>query len=330
MTRRRTSRRFALPLKIAVSVVLLLLLTRRIDFPVVFHDIASADRRLLLFAAIIFFASNLLGAVQWRALLGASGVRVSMTRTIVYYLQGLFFGLFLPANVGGDVSRVYDTTRHTGEFGGSLAATVMDRLVGFCSIGGLAVVALVLMPGRTPPPPITLPIVGFAFINAFVLLALFSRRASERIRRLVGRLPNERSRTLAVGVVEALHALRRKPGLLSWVFLLSAVVQVSRIFVHYHVSMAMGIPLSLRPFFVIIPVLAVLVALPISFGGLGVRESAAIELFGHVGVDPSKAVAMQLTVFALSILINLPGWFMFVARQVRTGRIGTNRSRSPS
>jgi hypothetical protein len=82
----------------------------------------------------------------------------------------------------------------------------------------------------------------------------------------------------------------------------------------------MGIELAAGEFFVIIPVLAVLLALPISIGGIGVRESAAVELFGHVGVAGAPAVGMQVTVFLLQILVTLPGWGIFVARQVRGRR----------
>jgi hypothetical protein len=70
----------------------------------------------------------------------------------------------------------------------------------------------------------------------------------------------------------------------------------------------------------------VLVALPISFGGIGVRESAAVELFGHVGVSPADAVGMQLTTFILSIVVNLPGWMVFVLRQLRSRRQTTASS----
>jgi hypothetical protein len=308
-----------LVLKLAVSVALLVYLANRLDVELIAHEIASARRAGLVLAGAVFFVSNLLGAVQWRTLLGAAGVRLSRSRTLAYYLQGLFFGLFLPANVGGDVSRVVDTTRHTGEFGGAVAATVMDRLVGFYSMGSMAVLALILGGGGAPWV-ITVPIVGFAGVNLAVALALFSRRASGLLERLVNLIPAERVRRTGVGLVRALHALGRRPGLLLGVFAISVVVQVLRITVHLLVARSMGIELAAGEFFVIIPVLAVLLALPISVGGIGVRESAAVELFGHVGVAGAPAVGMQVTVFLLQILVTLPGWGIFVARQLRGRR----------
>ncbi len=305
--------------KILVSAALLLYLATRIDFAAITRAVLNADRTTLAVAALLFLASNLLGAIQWRALLQASGIRLSLIRVLVYYLQGLFFGLFLPASVGADVSRVYDATKHSGEFGGSVAATVMDRLVGLYSIGMMAVVAL-LITLENLPVPILAPIVGFAVVNLAVCLALFSRRASNVLRGLARRFPKRRVSDALVGLVDALHGLRRRPGLLVWVFGLSLVVQVLRIFVHYQVALAMGISLPLRTFFVIIPILAVLVALPISFGGIGIRESAAVTLFGQVGLPATEAVAMQVAAFVLAIVVNLPGWFIFVARQFRAKR----------
>lgn len=315
--------RLSLVAKIAVSVGLLALLATRVDMGALGDRIVHADRPTLLLAGVIFLASNFVGALQWRTLLRAAGVEVAFGRVLAYYFQGLFFGLFLPASVGADVSRVYDTTKHTGDFGGSIAATVMDRLVGFYSIGTMAVLALLAGIDQLPPAPILVPIIGFAAVNVVVFLALVSRRISDMLVRLTERLPLRGGREWAAGVVRLLHLLGRRPGLLAWVFVLSLIVQVMRIVVHYHVSLAMGIDLGLRDFFVIIPVLAVLVALPISFGGIGVRESASVELFSHVGLQPADAVAMQLTTFLLSIVVNLPGWMIFVLRQLRSRSAAT-------
>jgi len=309
--------------KILVSAGLLAWLGSRIDFAETTRLILRADRGGLVAAGATFLASNLLGAIQWRALLRANGLDIPFTHVIAYYFQGLFFGLFLPASVGADVSRVYDTTRHTGELGASVAATVMDRLVGFYSMGMMAVLALLLGLPEPPPAPILIPILGFASVNLVVALALFSRRVSALLGRIAHRLPQEGLRRVAVSLVETLHRLGRRPGLLSWVLSLSIVVQVLRVLMHYQVAQAMSIDLPLRDFFVIIPVLAVLVALPISFGGIGVREWAAVELFGHVNVPELQAVGMQVAAFMISIVVNLPGWFIFVGRQLGSRNLGS-------
>lgn len=322
MATSRVRRRISLGLKITVSIALLAFLAMRVDLGALGAQIAHADRRTLAVAGLIFLGSNVVGALQWRTLLRASGVIVPFGRVLAYYFQGLFFGLFLPASVGADVSRVYDTTKHSGDFGGSIAATVMDRLVGFYTIGTMAIVGLLVDRESLPPPPILVPILGFAVINVVVFLALVSRRVNALLVRLIAHVPGQGG-VLARAVVELLHTLGRRPGLLATVFGLSLIVQVARIFVHYHVSLAMGLGVELREFFVIIPVLAVLVALPISFGGIGVRESAAVQLFGHVGLSPAEAVGMQLTTFILSIVVNLPGWVIFVLRQLRTRREAT-------
>lgn len=319
MTARRPAwrRGAGLTAKLLVSAALLLYLARRVDFAYLGREIAGADPRTLAVAALILCMSNVVGAIQWRTLLGAVGLQLSVSRVFVYYLQGLFFGLFLPASVGADVSRVYDTTRHTGELGGSVAATVMDRLVGFYSMSTMAIVALAIAPSQLPPPAILVPILGFAVVNLMVCLALFSRRASRLLVRLAAGLPERRFRAGVVALVHALHALGRRPRLLLLVFGLSVLVQVMRILTHYEVSRSMGIDLAPREFFVIIPILAVLVALPISFGGIGVRESAAVRLFAHSGLSAPQAIGMQLIAFMIAIVVNLPGWMVFVARQLR-------------
>jgi len=313
------SRRVRIALNILVSAGLLFLLAAKIDVRETLHLMLAADRRTLAVAGAFFLGSHFLGAMQWGKLLEASGLRVPPARVLTYYFQAAFFGLFLPANVGADVSRVIDTSREAGTLGGAIAATVMDRLVGLTSIGLMAVLALALEPNDLPPPAILVPVLGFAGLNLLVCMALFSRRASSFLARQAERLPKETLREVVSRLVSTLHAFGRRPRLIVQVGVLSLLVQISRVAVHVTVALAMGIALDVRVFFVIVPVLAVLVALPISFGGIGVREAAAVQLFGHVGVPPAQAVGMQVLAFFVSIVVSLPGWIVFLGRQA-TGR----------
>jgi uncharacterized protein (TIRG00374 family) len=312
-----TRARWRLALNVIVSLVLLALLTTRIDLSDTTVLMLAADRPTLAVAALLFLGSHVLGAMQWRKLLQASGLRIPAGRVLASYFQGAFFGLFLPANVGGDLSRVYDTSREEGTLGGAIAATVTDRLVGLTSIGLMALVALVLQPSDLPPAAILLPTLGFAGVNLVVSLALFSRRVSAFMTRQAWRIPKQALRDGVTRLISTLHTFGRQPRLMASVGALSICVQILRIGVHAMVAAAMGIHLDLRSFFVIVPVLAVIVALPISFGGIGVREAAAIQLFGHVGVPPSEAVGMQVLAFFVSIAVSLPGWIVFLMRQAR-------------
>jgi hypothetical protein len=87
------------------------------------------------------------------------------------------------------------------------------------------------------------------------------------------------------------------------------------------VARGLGMTLATPWFFVIVPILAIVLLVP-SVAGLGVRESAAVVLFGRVGVSPTVAVVQQLSTFFLTLTVNLAGGILFIARSVRRPALG--------
>src|SRR5258705_2351670 len=101
----------------------------------------SADPMLIAAAAGLFLTSSLIGSWLWARLLRAQGVRIPYPKAASYYFVGLFFNNFLPSNVGGDITRISDASKHADRMSSVFSATLMERLIGVVAIGFLAVVA---------------------------------------------------------------------------------------------------------------------------------------------------------------------------------------------
>jgi hypothetical protein len=67
-------------------------------------------------------------------------------------------------------------------------------------------------------------------------------------------------------------------------------------------------------FFLFVPLLAVIVSLPISLNGIGVREGAGILLFGWIGVDRAHAFSLQFTTYLVAVAVSLLGGLVFLVR----------------
>jgi uncharacterized membrane protein YbhN (UPF0104 family) len=94
--------------------------------------------------------------------------------------------------------------------------------------------------------------------------------------------------------------------------LISVIFNTLLVVENYLVALAVGMNLSLAYFFVFVPLLSLTLMLPISLGGLGVREGAAVLLFTQVGVDEAVAVAYSLGVYAIARITGLIGGGFFV------------------
>jgi uncharacterized protein (TIRG00374 family) len=300
--------------KIAFSVALMGWALSRVQLDLFRQRIGSMEMTWLLAAAAAFALSNVLGAAQWGWLLRISGARLPFRKVLSFYWVGLFFSNLLPANVGGDVVRVVDVARTTGSRRGAVGATLLDRLLGFVAIAVLALGALPLLPRGTVSPWLFAVVVTFSLATLFLSLTIFHRGMFAPLERMFGGVQLFGLGRRLTAVADELHAYRRHPGSLARLLGLAVVVQLIRILVHVLMARSLGIRLSAIYFFVIVPILAIVVVLPVSVAGLGIRETAAVGLFGHVGVSPSDAVAHQLSTFLVCLAVNMIGGVLFVAR----------------
>jgi uncharacterized membrane protein YbhN (UPF0104 family) len=114
-----------------------------------------------------------------------------------------------------------------------------------------------------------------------------------------------------------LHGFRNQGGALLAAFVASTVVQISRIYVHYLVGLALGVRIAAGYYFLFVPILAALISLPISLNGLGVREGAAVVLFGMAGLTKEQAFAVPFVTYLVSVVISLLGGLIFLSRPPR-------------
>jgi glycosyltransferase 2 family protein len=304
----------AIVAKLALSAALMSFLFARLPAGSVADALRTADRAGLLAAGALMLASNLLGAFQWSRLLGALDIRIPLWKVCAYYHVGLFFNNFLPANIGGDIARVVDASRYARTRATALATVVMDRAIGTIALAGLALVTTIPAIDRFHLSVVYLALVGFFGASLTLLWALLQPAFLAWIERVLTRIGLGRLKPHLDELAASLAGFRARRGLLLQVFAVALVVQLMRIGVHALVARAFGLHIELTYFFLFVPLLAVIVSLPISFNGIGVREGAGIVLFGWVGVDRASAFSLQFTTYLVAVAVSLLGALVFLAR----------------
>ncbi len=83
------------------------------------------------------------------------------------------------------------------------------------------------------------------------------------------------------------------------------------------IGWAFGLHVPFVYFLVIVPTIFLLIMLPISIGGLGVREAAYVYLFGLVGVAPEAALGLAIVNYLLRLLSVLTGAWVYARRGVQ-------------
>jgi glycosyltransferase 2 family protein len=308
--------------KAVVSVGLLLFLFKRIPL----DQFATAARGVrwesLVAAGLLLLGSNLLGAWQWGRLLRVVDIRIPFWKVCAYYHVGLFFNNFLPAGIGGDIARVADSSRHGATKTAALSAVLMDRLIGTVALASLALVTTLPAIDRFHLTLVYLALVGFFALSVTLMWAIFHPALLPACERLLARVGLGSLSPHLDDLAARLAGYRTRRGLFAGLFAIAVLTQISRVGVHALVARGLGLSIPLVYFFLFVPLLAVIVSLPISFNGIGVREGAGIVLFGLVGVNRAQAFSQQFLTYLVMVAVSLLGGLVFL------GRIPIRRARA--
>jgi len=291
-------------LRIVVTAVILGLIVYKFSFGQILSNMWHADRLLLTGAIFVFVASGVLGACQWRTILRFHGVTLGFAGTVSRYFMGLFFNFILPG--GGDAVRIYKTATVSGKTTQAFSSTLADRVLGLLVLVLFSLGAFFMLPKGPADDALPAAVIMFGVLAAFIMLFAF-RRLGAIVGTIFGRfLPDWLGGKIS-SVYDELHLLTRSPGTLAKVFVLSCLIQLTRIGVHYLCARAVGMDIGFAYFALFVPVMEIAASLPVSFGGVGVRDMMGVTLFSLVGIGRETVISYTLLSYAAGFAGSLPG-----------------------
>lgn len=300
--------------KLALSIGLMVVLFARIPLDSVAQSLRAARPEWLAAAFGLMLFSNLLGAYQWSRLLRAVDTRIPFWTVFSYYHVGLFFNNFLPANIGGDLARIADASRHGPTRAAAFSTVLLDRMIGTLALATLALVTTLPAIDAFHLRVVYLALVGFFVLGLGLVWAVFHPALLPLAERTLARVGLGSLKPHLDDLAARLQGFRGQRTLFLKLMSVALVVQVARVGVHVLVARSLGLAIALPYFFLFVPLLAVIVSLPISFNGIGVREGAGVVLFGLVGASRAQAFSLQFTTYLVAVAVSLLGGVAFLAR----------------
>lgn len=326
-------------LKLAVGVGLLAYLFARLEDPAaLWRQILQADQRLLALGLLCYAAAVALSGYKWGLLLRAASLQVNLRRLLTYQWVAEFFNNFLPAQVGGDVMRGYALATDTRRTAAAAASVLIDRFIGllvFMAAAAAGACAMLLW-GRpdgvsfTPEQLISVRLIALgaaAFTVALlaVLVAILSRRLKLWVEWLLQRLPLTRV-TLPVWakLADAFNVYRHEYTALTLTALGSlGIVLLTSVNIWLIAQALQPDSISFLEVLTINPIIVfVALILPLSPGGLGVRQSAFTATFLLMGAGGNLGLAVGLLQQFIGYLVSLPGGLLWL-------RLGSRRGAPP-
>jgi uncharacterized membrane protein YbhN (UPF0104 family) len=224
------------------------------------------------------------------------------------YFVSYAVGQVLPTSVGGDASRIFETSRrHPGCITPITGSVLLERALGGAVTLLLAGVGLLLAIGRYPIGAYLWVELLFVLGTIAVAFVFFSRKVRRRLVFLGPIARRLRVETAARAVYDGLHGYREHLGTLLVVAVVTAAAQLTRVVAIYASGRAVGIDLALLPYVVLGPLLFLVMLVPFTVNGIGVREAFFVSFLGKLGVDHDRAFACGFLFFVMTILLALPG-----------------------
>ncbi len=202
-------------------------------------------------------------AWRWQRLLAARGVHDSLRWLVRSYFVGYAAGQILPTSLGGDASRIYETSRrHEGTKGAAAGTVLLERALGGTATLVLAAVGFALAVGHYDVGGYLWVELAFVVAAVFAGVLLFTTRLHWLLHRLRPVLRWLRIERPLREVYIAVHSFRSTPRLLVSMFALTLVVQAVRVLAIWCAGKSVGVDLSPRPYYVMGPLLFLVMLVP--------------------------------------------------------------------
>jgi hypothetical protein len=195
-------------------------------------------------------------------------------------------------------------------------SVLLERALGGAVTLLLAGVGFLLAIGRYSIGAYLWPEAIFVAGTILAGIVFFSRSIRRRLAFMLPVARRFRVERPARAVYEGIHGYRDHVGTLLVVCAVTVVLQLSRVVAIYASGRAVGIHLSLLPYIVLGPLLFLVMLVPFTVNGLGVREAFFVSFLGNLGVDPDAAFACGFLFFVMTIMLALPGLVVILWEQV--------------
>jgi hypothetical protein len=237
---------------------------------------------------LIYLVALTGGITKWHMVVNAAGAQLGFAASAQCYTSGLFGALFLPSIIGGDVARLAVGISRSPRPAAVVTGNVADRFLDVAAQLTLVSLGLILLPGSLPVP-LQGPAKKVLFAVVLAVAASFGLVVALHRPLLRGRSIRVRRRLAQLR--HAIRAVSRRPWRLVFGWLLGTSVQGTYVVLTALLGIACGLRLPLRVWLFAWPLAKIAAVMPITQGGIGVREAALVVLLAPFGAPAPQVLA---------------------------------------
>ncbi len=301
-------------LKIIVSLGLLLFLFSRINISELLRVLLFAHPSYIFVVLMVYLIGQILCSTRWALLARPLGYKNPFKDFAIFYFIGMFFNLFAPSTIGGDVGRVYylssgeagpERDGWVNRTGTALSSVVADRAIGMAVLVWIGALAVVIFPVYSLPSPVRYSTFALALglLVGWILLPV--------INRVIRLTVNPIGKSIAIAIET--YGSAGKP--IAMAIILSLIVHFIQAGCHVILGWSLDLQIPWSYSFILYPLVGIFMAIPVSFNGIGLREGGYLFLLQLIEVGTEKALAFGLLWFVIVVLDGMIGGVVFILRK---------------
>jgi glycosyltransferase 2 family protein len=294
-------------IKLFISISLIAFLFFHIDFEILFIQIRATKLPLFFLALGITILRYVVGVFRWKSLIWAKGISVRFSYLLRAYFVSSFYNLIFPSVLGGDVVRAYMVSKKIGNKNEGVSSVIMERLLGFFSLAIIALIALALGYELVSDFRVRLFVIALFAGFIFLFFVLFNRKLMGFFFSIFSFIKLSGIKKKLDSFYEIFYQYGKEKRALWFCLLLSLVYQLIGIVVVYFIGLSINIDLPFVYYLVFIPLIWVVMMVPISISGIGLRESGFVFFFMKAGVSKESALLLSLLFFSQTVIMGFIG-----------------------
>jgi uncharacterized protein (TIRG00374 family) len=304
---------FKLIFSFSVLAFILLRKVRIEDIPTALKDV---DLLLVAFSFSLHALGLLISAYRWQILIHAQEDDVPLGFLAKSYLVGNFFNLFLPTRFGGDVVRIWDGSRYSRSVLKSSAIVLVERFTGIIVLLSFAFAVSIVRLDMAKKLPVIWVSLLIGFFGLLAIFLFLTPPALFLLRKIPERGVLAKLKAKVTELREFILVYKKKRVLFFKALFWALLLQINVILHYYLAGRAFHMEIPLLDYFIFIPIILLILTIPVTIGGLGLREMLYIQIFSTYGVADYTAFSFSLIAdIVFTLIIGIIGGIIFILRK---------------
>ncbi|MCM8819986.1 MAG: flippase-like domain-containing protein [Candidatus Omnitrophica bacterium] len=301
---------FIIRLCISAIIIYLLFKFKIISIVEVFTAFRESKKIYIFYGLLISFFNLIICAFRWKYLLFALGIKRSYSEVFKATFAGLFFNLAAPSVIAGDIYRGFSISVDRGQIKKTALSVIIDRFSGFFALTLVAFISFILGKDLIIKEKAILLIFLFGLLVFFIFFLFFNEKIFSFFLNILNEKGKVKSKLLSI--YDELSFFRKSPFIFFKSLYFSIPIQILAPLSFWITAKGFGCDAKIIYFLIFTPLVMFVALIPISIGGLGTTQAAAVFFFNLAGIDKNVSVNISLLNSAFTILFGFIGGLVYI------------------